>query len=270
MYDFIYMKRMVASILLVLSFITNAAHFTSEGFSIYPIIEKAEAAVKVKGYYRKDGTYVRPHYRSNPDGNPYNNWSFPGNTNPYTGETATGDPSTYLKNNGADKSSSDYLPTIFWPTVTPSFDLKKKCGINTYEYDGGCYCVVGFELNSLQQCAASDAAATFERCEKGTCYCPKGKVIENGKCVSSSLGSDDLSSRATVFIKESKSRLLEFMNDNGNCFDIKSVWIDGAVNLKESLKVLTQTEDVRKAMALYRRYISFLHSKYISCEAKYH
>lgn len=27
----------------------------------------------VEGYYRKDGTYVRPHIRSNPDGNPYNN-----------------------------------------------------------------------------------------------------------------------------------------------------------------------------------------------------
>jgi hypothetical protein len=50
----------------------------------------ASAAVHVNGYYRKDGTYVAPHYRSNPDGNPYNNWSYPGNTNPYTGETATG------------------------------------------------------------------------------------------------------------------------------------------------------------------------------------
>jgi hypothetical protein len=34
--------------------------------------------VYVRGYYRKDGTYVQPHYRSAPDGNPYNNWSFPG------------------------------------------------------------------------------------------------------------------------------------------------------------------------------------------------
>src|SRR3989344_3994580 len=56
------------------------------------------AAVGVKGYYRKDGTYVQPHYRSNPDGNPYNNWSYPGNTNPYTGETAKGNPETYLDN----------------------------------------------------------------------------------------------------------------------------------------------------------------------------
>lgn len=54
--------------------------------------------VYVNGYYRKDGTYVQPHYRSAPDGNPYNNYSFPGNVNPYTGERATGNPNTYLKN----------------------------------------------------------------------------------------------------------------------------------------------------------------------------
>lgn len=56
------------------------------------------ADVWVRGYYRKDGTYVRGHWRSDPDGNPYNNWSFPGNINPHTGKIATGNPSTYLKN----------------------------------------------------------------------------------------------------------------------------------------------------------------------------
>jgi hypothetical protein len=41
----------------------------------------------VNGYYRKDGTYVQPHHRSDPDGNPYNNYSSQGNYNPYTGQT---------------------------------------------------------------------------------------------------------------------------------------------------------------------------------------
>jgi len=54
--------------------------------------------VWVNGYYRKDGTYVKGHWRSGPDGNPYNNWNFPGNINPYTGKVATGNPETYLKN----------------------------------------------------------------------------------------------------------------------------------------------------------------------------
>ena len=30
--------------------------------------------VSVSGYSRKDGSYVKPHYRSAPDGNPNNNY----------------------------------------------------------------------------------------------------------------------------------------------------------------------------------------------------
>jgi len=51
----------------------------------------------VQGYYRSDGSYVSPHYRSNPDGNPYNNYSFPGNYNPNTGRITPGNPDTYLR-----------------------------------------------------------------------------------------------------------------------------------------------------------------------------
>jgi len=61
--------------------------------------------VKVSGYTRNNGTHVQPYYRSTPDGNPYNNYSFPGNVNPYTGKVATGDPLTYL-NNYYNKTSS--------------------------------------------------------------------------------------------------------------------------------------------------------------------
>lgn len=49
----------------------------------------ANADVSVRGYYRSNGTYVQPHYRSNPDGNPYNNWSTYPNVNPYTGVQGT-------------------------------------------------------------------------------------------------------------------------------------------------------------------------------------
>lgn len=48
--------------------------------------------VRVEGYYRKNGTYVQPHYRSRPDGNTSNNWSTRGNVNPYTGKAGTKDP----------------------------------------------------------------------------------------------------------------------------------------------------------------------------------
>src|SRR5229473_473291 len=46
-------------------------------------------SVYVRGYIRKDGTYVQPYMRSAPDGNFWNNWSTIGNVNPYTGEPGT-------------------------------------------------------------------------------------------------------------------------------------------------------------------------------------
>jgi len=72
----------------------------------------AQAQVWVDPYNRQDGTQVQRHYRSNPDGNPYNNYSFPGNTNPYTGKQATGDPNRYLeqlqKNNSGSNGQTPY------------------------------------------------------------------------------------------------------------------------------------------------------------------
>ena len=40
----------------------------------------------VRGYFRRDGTWVQPHYRSSPDGYFWNNYSAYGNVNPYTGK----------------------------------------------------------------------------------------------------------------------------------------------------------------------------------------
>lgn len=51
------------------------------------------ADVYVRGYSRNDGTYIAPHYRSTPDGNPWNNWSTDGNVNPYTGVVGRDHPS---------------------------------------------------------------------------------------------------------------------------------------------------------------------------------
>jgi antitoxin component YwqK of YwqJK toxin-antitoxin module len=71
------------------------------------------AQVHVSGYTKANGTYVAPYTRSSPDGNPYNNYSYPGNTNPYTGKVATGNPDTYLynyynKNGGFTNSTIKY------------------------------------------------------------------------------------------------------------------------------------------------------------------
>lgn len=50
------------------------------------------AAERVRGYTRKDGTYVQPHYRSSPNSSVYDNYSTKGNVNPYTGKAGTVDP----------------------------------------------------------------------------------------------------------------------------------------------------------------------------------
>lgn len=39
----------------------------------------------VKPYTTQNGTYVQPHYQSNPNGTTSDNWSTRGNVNPYTG-----------------------------------------------------------------------------------------------------------------------------------------------------------------------------------------
>ena len=62
-----------------------------------------------QGYVRRDGTYVAPYQRTNPDGNPYNNYNFPGNYNPNTGQITPGNPDTYIDryyNRGRSPGSS--------------------------------------------------------------------------------------------------------------------------------------------------------------------
>jgi hypothetical protein len=57
--------------------------------SVILLAASAFADQFVNGYVRRDGTYVQPHMRSSPDGNPFNNYSTRGNVNPYTGVPGT-------------------------------------------------------------------------------------------------------------------------------------------------------------------------------------
>ena len=82
-------NRLISRLLIVKLILTFAV------VTFFPV-EVDAGRVYVRGYYRKDGTYVKPHYRSAPDGNPYNNYSFPGNYNPNTRRITPGNPQTYL------------------------------------------------------------------------------------------------------------------------------------------------------------------------------
>jgi hypothetical protein len=53
----------------------------------FNLINTDTFAIKhVKGYFKSNGTYVAPYYRTDPDGFKYNNWSTKGNYNPYSGK----------------------------------------------------------------------------------------------------------------------------------------------------------------------------------------
>jgi len=52
----------------------------------------AFAQVHVRGYTKKDGTYVAPHERTAPNHTNLDNYSTKGNINPYTGKEGTKEP----------------------------------------------------------------------------------------------------------------------------------------------------------------------------------
>src|SRR5215510_8642744 len=82
----------------------------------------ALAQVRVNGYYRRDGTYVQPHSRTLPDSNPYNNYSYPGNYNPNTGQITRGDSNRYLQRY-YESSSQLYGLGLPQSPTQPTYDL---------------------------------------------------------------------------------------------------------------------------------------------------
>ena len=64
----------------------------------------------VRGYVKKDGTYVAPHYRTERNGTRNDNYSTRGNVNPYTGEYGT---------KPRDEDLPPYRPTRLDGTLSP-------------------------------------------------------------------------------------------------------------------------------------------------------
>lgn len=60
-----------------------------------------------RGYTRKDGTYVQPHHRSDPNGSKLDNYGSKGNYNPYTGEKGSVDPYKAPPYNGMNDGRSN-------------------------------------------------------------------------------------------------------------------------------------------------------------------
>ena len=84
-------------VLLTASLAVFACAATAQHYKPYkpykaPKASSYAAPVSHKGYVKKDGTYVQPHYQSAPDNTKTNNWSSTPNVNPYTGKAGTKDP----------------------------------------------------------------------------------------------------------------------------------------------------------------------------------
>ncbi len=89
------------------------------------------AQVHVKGYYRSNGTYVQPHYRSSPNTTVLDNYSTKGNINPYTGKEGTINPPIYRN------LPSTSAPTSALKNLTPNVpnnSSNKFNGIPIYEF----------------------------------------------------------------------------------------------------------------------------------------
>jgi hypothetical protein len=140
---------------LVLSLLSGIILFAMSGVVAF-------AAVHVNGYYRANGTYVAPHYRSDPDGIVTNNWSYPGNTNPYTGVTA-----------GGSVPSSSY--TSYIAPATPSY-VSVTGG---YMYGTTLTCYSGYYKSGSACYKVPDHAYA----SGADLYCYSGYVARGSQCL---------------------------------------------------------------------------------------
>lgn len=66
------MKNFIVSLILLTLLFTTA--------------QTANALTRVRGYYRTNGTYVQPYYKTSPNTYKFDNYSSNGNYNPWTGK----------------------------------------------------------------------------------------------------------------------------------------------------------------------------------------
>jgi len=90
------MKLMGLSLALVGALLCNSAFAKggghSGGHSGSHASRSSTGTHTVRGYTRKNGTYVAPHRQTNPNKSKKDNWLSKGNVNPDTGKAGTKDP----------------------------------------------------------------------------------------------------------------------------------------------------------------------------------
>lgn len=79
---------LVISVMVTLSTSALAKESSSDGYKSKGLSKSNN----VRGYTKKDGTYVPPHNRTNPNNTQRDNWTSKPNQNPYTGKDGTKEP----------------------------------------------------------------------------------------------------------------------------------------------------------------------------------
>jgi len=124
-------------------------------------INQVDAYVSVNGYYKKNGTYVAPYVRSNPNGLKYDNYSYTPSQGLYNKTYGTKgsawdtptyitDPSYYIGKNLYESGSSNYvIPSIYLNKSSGNTQTKKiTVPDNAYlsSYNNDWYCNKGYKI----------------------------------------------------------------------------------------------------------------------------
>lgn len=120
--------------------------------------------IRVNGYYRKDGTYVEPYYRTAPNSTNQDNFSTQGNINPYTGKEGWIPSDNHVGNN---KSRYNNLHSSY----NTNYNTGKS---NETCKTGLCKNQIVFKYISLTKIPTSF-------CEKHTPTCENPSCNENSK-----------------------------------------------------------------------------------------
>lgn len=145
----------------------------------------------VHGYTRSNGTYVNGYERTAADGNPYNNYSFPGNYNPNTGSITGGNADTYLRNyyNNSSYYSPSYPSYTYSDTNSYTYPTTPSCPLNSYASGSSCTCDYGYVSNGTSCVSGSSMCdaqigymSNYNNLTK-SCECMVGYVLgTSGMC----------------------------------------------------------------------------------------
>lgn len=98
----------------------------------------AQSDVYVNGYFKKNGTYVQPHFKTAPNSSMFDNYSTKGNYNPYTGKPGWIDPYSKVSSSYYNAIPYSYRPSyenlFVYLNIKDSYNYFKIVDAFDYQY----------------------------------------------------------------------------------------------------------------------------------------